>query len=62
MEVRGADAGKWEMICALPAFWTGILYDEENLERLWVETNDWPYDEILNLYKIFLHMDFKVNS
>jgi glutamate--cysteine ligase len=51
MEVRGADAGKWEMICALPAFWTGILYDEENLERLWVETNDWPYDEILNLYK-----------
>lgn len=51
MEVRGADAGKWEMICALPAFWTGILYDEENLERLWVETNDWPHDEILNLYK-----------
>jgi len=50
MEVRGADAGKWEMICALPAFWTGILYDEENLETLWQETHSWPYDEILNLY------------
>ena len=31
LEVRGADAGKWEMICALPAFWTGIFYDDENL-------------------------------
>ena len=51
MEVRGADAGKWEMICALPALWTGILYDEENLDILWQETNDWPHDEILNLYK-----------
>lgn len=50
MEVRGADAGKWEMICALPAFWTGILYDEENLETLWQETHSWSYDEILNLY------------
>ena len=51
MEVRSADAGKWEMICALPALWTGILYDEENLDILWQETNDWPHDEILNLYK-----------
>lgn len=51
MEVRGADAGKWEMICALPALWTGILYDEENLDILWQETNDWPHNEILNLYK-----------
>lgn len=50
MEVRGADAGKWEMICALPAFWTGILYDEENLETLWQETHSWSYDDILNLY------------
>ena len=32
IELRGADAGKWEMICALPAFWVGILYDDENLE------------------------------
>ena len=50
MEVRGADAGKWEMICALPAFWTGILYDEENLNSLWEETQNWPQEEIINLY------------
>ena len=51
IEVRGADAGKWEMICALPAFWTGILYDEGNLNQLWELTNSWQKNDILNLYK-----------
>lgn len=31
LEMRGADGGDWAMICALPALWTGILYDEEAL-------------------------------
>ena len=26
IEVRGADGGPWSRVCALPAFWTGILY------------------------------------
>ena len=51
LEVRGADAGKWEMICALPAFWTGLLYDEENLNILWNETHKWNYSDIMDLYK-----------
>ena len=51
LEVRGADAGKWEMICALPAFWTGILYDEQNLDELWEITNEWSKEEILQLYQ-----------
>ena len=55
MEVRGADAGKWEMICALPAFWTGILYDEDNLNYLWKETENWPQESILELYKNIPH-------
>ena len=50
LEVRGADAGKWEMICALPAFWTGILYDEQNLDELWDLTNGWSKENILQLY------------
>ena len=29
LEMRGADSGRWKMICALPAFWVGLLYDEE---------------------------------
>ncbi len=51
LEVRGADAGKWEMICALPAFWTGIFYDDENLNRIWEETKSWNYTDIMSLYK-----------
>lgn len=51
LEVRGADAGKWEMICALPAFWTGILYDEQNLDELWEITNEWSKEDILQLYQ-----------
>ncbi len=27
LEMRGADGGRWRRICALPAFWTGLLYD-----------------------------------
>jgi len=31
LEMRGADGGAWGNICALPAFWVGLLYDEESL-------------------------------
>ncbi|WCL53671.1 glutamate--cysteine ligase [Gimibacter soli] len=27
LEMRGADAGPWSRLCALPAFWVGLLYD-----------------------------------
>ena len=39
LEMRGADGGPWDRICALPAVWVGLLYDEialkssENLAR-----------------------------
>ncbi len=32
LEMRGADGGPWDRICALPAVWVGILYDKESLE------------------------------
>ncbi|MEM6848274.1 MAG: glutamate--cysteine ligase [Pseudomonadota bacterium] len=28
LEMRGADGGPWRRICALPAFWVGLLYDQ----------------------------------
>ena len=28
LEMRGADGGPWRRICALPALWVGLLYDE----------------------------------
>ena len=31
IEMRGADSGPWANICALPALWVGILYDDEAL-------------------------------
>ena len=34
IEMRGADAGSYNTLCALPAFWTGILYQEDALEEL----------------------------
>ena len=32
LEMRGADGGPWDRICALPAVWVGLLYDKESLE------------------------------
>lgn len=31
LEMRGTDGGPWNMICALPALWVGLLYDEDAL-------------------------------
>ena len=31
LEMRGADGGPWNMICALPALWVGLLYDADSL-------------------------------
>jgi len=30
LEMRGADGGPWNIICALPALWVGLLYDSES--------------------------------
>ncbi len=31
LEMRGADAGPWAKLCALPALWVGLLYDTQAL-------------------------------
>lgn len=41
MEMRGADGGPWRRICALPAFWVGLLYSEQSLEAAEEYTADW---------------------
>jgi glutamate--cysteine ligase len=30
LEMRGADGGPWNIICALPALWVGLLYDGQS--------------------------------
>jgi glutamate--cysteine ligase len=45
LEMRGADAGPWGRICALPAFWVGLLYDEAALDAAWEVVKNWTADE-----------------
>jgi len=41
LEMRGADSGPWARICALPAFWVGILYDDIALDEAWQMAKLW---------------------
>jgi glutamate--cysteine ligase len=45
LEMRGADGGRWRRICAVPAFWTGILYDQGSLDAAWDLVKDWTAEE-----------------
>ncbi len=45
LEMRGADGGPWSRICALPAFWVGLLYDDEALAGAWELAKDWTTEE-----------------
>ena len=47
LEMRGADGGPWRRICALPAFWVGLLYDPAALDAAETLTKDWTYEEVL---------------
>jgi glutamate--cysteine ligase len=45
LEMRGADGGPWKRICALPAFWVGLLYDESALDAAWDLVKNWTAEE-----------------
>jgi glutamate--cysteine ligase len=45
LEMRGADGGRWNRICALPALWVGLLYDQTALDAAWDEVKHWTLDE-----------------
>lgn len=49
LEMRGADGGRWGIITALSAFWTGLLYDEPALESAWAMVRNWTTEERENL-------------
>ncbi|QOW25889.1 glutamate--cysteine ligase [Lysobacter sp. H23M47] len=46
LEMRGADTGPWNRICALPAFWTGLLYDDSALDAAWDLVKDYSLEEL----------------
>ncbi len=45
LEMRGADTVPWSGLCALPAFWVGLLYDEAALASAWDMVKDWTEEE-----------------
>lgn len=63
LEMRGADGGPWRGICALPAFWVGLLYDQIALESASDLIAGWTTDEMQALRDVVptqgLHAEFK---
>jgi glutamate--cysteine ligase len=45
LEMRGADGGPWGRLCALPAFWVGLLYDQTALDAAWDLVKDFTREE-----------------
>ncbi|RHW18158.1 glutamate--cysteine ligase [Sphingomonas gilva] len=41
LEMRGADGGPWGRICALPALWVGLLYEDAALDAAWDLVKGW---------------------
>ncbi len=49
LEMRGADGGPWRDICALPALWTGLLYDSQALGEAEALTRGWTAPMVCQL-------------
>ena len=45
LEMRGADGVPWGRLPALPAFWVGLLYDDESLNAAWDLVSHWTAAE-----------------
>jgi len=45
LEMRGADGGPWRRLPALPAYWVGLLYDDDSLDAAWDIVKDWSAQE-----------------
>ena len=50
MEIRSADSCSWSGLCSIPAFWTGLLYDDQSLHEAYEITNNWQFNEVNNAY------------
>ena len=46
LEMRGADGGPWSRLCALPALWVGLLYDQEAQSAAADLVKDWTLDDM----------------
>lgn len=49
LEMRGADGGPWRRLCALPALWVGLLYDDSALDAAEALISDWTAEDHAHL-------------
>lgn len=50
IEVRGADAGGPSLLCALPAFWKGLLYDAQARKEVAALVAGWSHEDVSALW------------
>lgn len=64
LEMRGADGGPWSKLCALPALFVGLLYDQSALDAASDLVKDWDYNDVEGLRRAvpFLGMDAKIRG
>jgi glutamate--cysteine ligase len=64
MEMRGADGGPWRRLCALPAFWVGLMYDQNSLDAAWDIAKGWDHEtrEALRVAASEQGLDAKVGN
>ncbi|MCV2867188.1 glutamate--cysteine ligase [Defluviimonas sp. WL0002] len=56
IEMRGADGGPWRRLCALPALWVGLLYDQSALDAAWDLCKNWN-DETREALRVAASVD-----
>ena len=49
LEMRGADGGPWASLCALPALWVGLLYDQSAQDAAWDLVKGFTVEELARL-------------
>jgi glutamate--cysteine ligase len=63
LEMRGADGGPWSLLCALPALFVGLLYDQTALDAAWDLVKDWSvadHDQLRrDVPRHALHTEFR---
>ncbi len=64
IEMRGADGGPWRRLCALPALWVGLTYDQTALDAAWDLVKDWDLEtrEVWRVAASVNALDAEVNG
>ena len=62
LEMRGADGVPWGRLPALPAFWVGLLYDDDSLNAAWDIVKHWNAHERQALRDDVPRLGFKASN